>query len=308
MWDKRNFDNLALCKVIFFGVFMDYVVVDLEWNNAFDYKTKKGINEIIEIGAVRLNHNLQVVDTFKQLIKPKLSKKLSTRFVDLTGITREEISEYGIPFDRAIADFTRWSAGDDVLFMSWSNSDLYVLVSNYRRFFGTTSVSFIKKYMDVQKYCQNEMKITGKDQVSLAHCAEMLNISIDDLCLHRALEDCYLEAECFKSVYNKNTIADQVSFCDEDFFARLAYKPYLLTVPVSSYYNLYKDEFLCPVCNDRMSRLSDAQVVNSAFKFVCGCKKCNKKFWMFVRARKTYDGVTLSKRAVMMNKSRAKKY
>lgn len=58
----------------FFGVFMDYVVVDLEWNNAFDYKTKKGINEIIEIGAVRLNHNLQVVDTFKQLIKPKLSK------------------------------------------------------------------------------------------------------------------------------------------------------------------------------------------------------------------------------------------
>lgn len=53
---------------------MDYVVVDLEWNNAFDYKTKKGINEIIEIGAVRLNHNLQVVDTFKQLIKPKLSK------------------------------------------------------------------------------------------------------------------------------------------------------------------------------------------------------------------------------------------
>ncbi|UKI23638.1 MAG: hypothetical protein L6V88_04310 [Anaerotruncus sp.] len=51
--------------------------------------------------------------------------------------------------------------------MSWSNSDLYVLVSNYRRFFGTTSVSFIKKYMDVQKYCQNEMKITGKDQVSL---------------------------------------------------------------------------------------------------------------------------------------------
>lgn len=203
MWDKRNFDNLALCKVIFFGVFMDYVVVDLEWNNAFDYKTKKGINEIIEIGAVRLNHNLQVVDTFKQLIKPKLSKKLSTRFVDLTGITREEISEYGIPFDRAIADFTRWSAGDDVLFMSWSNSDLYVLVSNYRRFFGTTSVSFIKKYMDVQKYCQNEMKITGKDQVSLAHCAEMLNISIDDLCLHRALEDCYLEAECFKSVYNK---------------------------------------------------------------------------------------------------------
>ena len=98
------------------------------------------------------------------------------------------------------------------------------------------------------------------------------------------------------------------SICDDDFFARLAYKPYLLTAPVSSHYNLYKDEFFCPVCNERMTRLSDAQVVNSAFKLVCGCKNCNKKFWIFVRARKTYDGVTLSKRAATTNKSRAKKY
>ena len=31
-------------------------------------------HKIIEIGAVKLDENLKVIDTFKQLIKPKLSK------------------------------------------------------------------------------------------------------------------------------------------------------------------------------------------------------------------------------------------
>ena len=53
---------------------MEYIIFDLEWNNAFNYRTKKGINEIIEIGAVKLNDDFEVVDTFKQLIYPRLSK------------------------------------------------------------------------------------------------------------------------------------------------------------------------------------------------------------------------------------------
>ena len=65
---------------------MKYVIFDLEWNNAFDYKEQKGLNEIIEIGAVKLDEDLNIADTYTQLIKPKLSKKLSKRFVDLTSI------------------------------------------------------------------------------------------------------------------------------------------------------------------------------------------------------------------------------
>ena len=49
---------------------MNFIIFDLEWNNAYNYKLKRGMNEIIEIGAVKLDENLDVVDTFKQLIKP----------------------------------------------------------------------------------------------------------------------------------------------------------------------------------------------------------------------------------------------
>ena len=70
---------------------MYYIIFDLEWNNAYNYKTKKGFNEIIEIGAVKLDRNFNIVGTFKQLIKPQVSKKLSSRFKNLTHITSEEI-------------------------------------------------------------------------------------------------------------------------------------------------------------------------------------------------------------------------
>ena len=53
------------------------------------------MNEIIEIGAVKLNNKLETVDTFKQLVMPKLTKKLSGRCKNLTNITNEELKENG---------------------------------------------------------------------------------------------------------------------------------------------------------------------------------------------------------------------
>ena len=90
---------------------MNFIIFDLEWNNAYNYKLKRGMNEIIEIGAVKLDENLDVVDTFKQLIKPQLSKKLGSRFKNLTHITIDEINDNGIPFEKAFDDFAPQAVG-----------------------------------------------------------------------------------------------------------------------------------------------------------------------------------------------------
>lgn len=66
---------------------MRYIVVDLEWNNAFSPKSKKAINEIIEIGAVKLDENLAIKDTISTFIRPSVGKKLSKRVVEMTNIT-----------------------------------------------------------------------------------------------------------------------------------------------------------------------------------------------------------------------------
>lgn len=286
---------------------MEYIIFDLEWNNAYDYKEKKSMNEIMEIGAVRLDKDLNVSDTFTQLIKPKLSKKLSKRFTDLTSITKDEITEFGIPFEQAMKNFSSWAGDRDIVFMSWSNSDLYVLVSNYKRFFGNTYVSFMKMYLDAQKYCQSFLD-DCKEQISLAHCAEKLEVHIEEENLHRALEDCYAAAACFKKVYNSERAESMVCLCDTDFFGRLAFKPYVISKPVSKEYNFFKERFNCPACGTDLTRISDVQLVNNSFKTVLFCSKCQKKFWGFVRVKRLYDGLSTSKRITEMSRNKAKKY
>lgn len=286
---------------------MFYVIFDLEWNNAYDYKLKKGVNEIIEIGAIKLDEKLNIIDTFKQLIKPKLSKKLSSRFKNLTHISMEEIDNSGIAFEDAIADFSRWSGGESSIFLSWSNSDLYVLIDNFKKFMGISSVDFIKKYADLQKYCQSFIENDNANQISLAHCAELFEINVDTENLHRALEDCYLSSECFKKVFNSR-FAEYVVDCDKAFFERLVFKPYFLTKNISEDYNVNNEVLNCPYCKANMRVLKKYESINKSFRTVCECTKCGKKFWAFVRAKKTYDGIVVTKKINIMNKKRAEKF
>jgi len=54
---------------------MQYIVLDLEWNGAYSKQAHGYFNEIIEIGAVRLNEQLQPDGKFHVVIRPQLSRK-----------------------------------------------------------------------------------------------------------------------------------------------------------------------------------------------------------------------------------------
>ncbi|WP_294837494.1 3'-5' exonuclease [Eubacterium sp.] len=286
---------------------MNYIIFDLEWNNAYSYAKKGFMNEIIEIGAVKLNERLEIVDTFKQLILPKITKKLSGRCKSLTNITNEELKQNGIPFADAIKDFSRWSRGDGNVFMSWSNSDLYVLTNNYQTFLGNLNIDFITKYCDAQKYCMSFIERENNNQISLADCGETFGIEIDVDKLHRALTDCYLTAECLKKVFDKDKLQNYIHDCDSSFFERLIYKPYLIVKPVTQLFDVYKQDLLCPVCKSKMVRLKDFECVNKSFRCPAKCKKCGKTYWTTVRAKKTYDTVEVNQRSIEMNRKKAKR-
>lgn len=198
---------------------MNFIIFDLEWNNAYNYKLKRGMNEIIEIGAVKLDENLKVIDTFKQLIKPKLSKKLGSRFKNLTHITIDEINQSGISFENAFDNFSKWCGKGDNLFLSWSTSDLYTLVANFKEFENTVYVDFISKYADAQKYCMHFIEnADSSNQISLSNCAEIFEIDTDCINFHRALEDCMITAYCFEKVYDADILQNFIHTCDISFF------------------------------------------------------------------------------------------
>ena len=81
---------------------MQFVVMDLEWNGAYCRQTHGYFNEIIEIGAVRLDEKLQPSGEFHAVIRPQVSAELSSIVRDLTSITPEELEKEGVPFPSAM--------------------------------------------------------------------------------------------------------------------------------------------------------------------------------------------------------------
>lgn len=63
---------------------MNYIVLDLEWNQPFDLRCtlKRPVllhGEIIQIGAVKTDEDHHILDTFKILVKPKLYTRMTGR-------------------------------------------------------------------------------------------------------------------------------------------------------------------------------------------------------------------------------------
>ena len=89
---------------------MNYVIIDLEWNGTYVKKVHGFFNEIIEIGAVKLDANMREIDRFQAIIKPAVSKKLTKLVTDLTSITDEELTDGGT-FTGAMAAIKRFLTG-----------------------------------------------------------------------------------------------------------------------------------------------------------------------------------------------------
>lgn len=153
---------------------MYYIIMDLEWNNSFMKSTQKFLNEIIEIGAVKLDENLNTVGTYSELIKPVISRKLRSRIKNLTHITNEEICS-GRPFAEVTEEFEKW-CGDDCVVMTWGDTDIRTLLTNYKNFKNRESIDFIKKYVDLQRYCQCFINMENVQQAGLSYAAECLEI------------------------------------------------------------------------------------------------------------------------------------
>ena len=73
---------------------MDYVIFDLEWNQCPYGKGKENPKlpfEIIEIGAVKMDGERNVVGTFHRIVKPVVYQHLHHRTREVVGLTEEDL-------------------------------------------------------------------------------------------------------------------------------------------------------------------------------------------------------------------------
>ncbi len=271
--------------------------MDLEWNNAYCKKKKGFINEIIEIGAVKLDEELNIVDTFSMFIKAQLGKKLHSRVKELTNITNDDISN-GTPFSQTMSQFRKWSSGNDNIFLTWGDTDIRVLIENFRYFNGISFIPFLSNYVNLQKYAQAFMNISKADQIGLSAAAEKLGIDVESYSLHRALDDSLLTADLFKKIFNKHMLSSYSLVCDSSFYSKITFKPKVITDINSPLVDKSKMRCLCDTCGNQCERISEWRVMNQSFRAVFVCRKCKKKIRFTIRFKEYYDRVDIKTSSV----------
>ncbi len=281
---------------------MYYVIMDLEWNNSYNKTRKCFVNEILEIGAVLVDEELDVIDTFSVIIRSQLIKKLSGRVKNLTHISNEDMIS-GVSFQRAISDFIKWIGGRNCVFMSWGNSDIRVLVDNFSMFCGMNTIPFLTQYVDLQKYCQEFIVGAGNQQIGLVNAAVHMGIDVSECSFHRALEDSLLGLRCLKKCFRREHLLNTAVICDSSFYQKLLFKSSVITNINSTKIDKSKMKCDCPSCKKPMKRLSDWKVVNQSFSAMFYCGSCEKLINFSIRFKEYYDRIDVRTNIVEMKKS-----
>ena len=171
---------------------MNYVVVDLEWNQAMSSKSsvfnKLPIHlsgEIIEIGAVKLKEDMTPGEEFTIDVKPVYFRRMHYKVKKITGFDKERLA-HGIAFADALEQFRQW-CGEDVTFITWGNDDQRVMEQNI--IIHDLDWDWIAGWVNLQ-LIYNLQTGGDKNQKSLASAMEHFEIEQTRVA-HDALGDAY---------------------------------------------------------------------------------------------------------------------
>lgn len=184
-----------------------YIVFDLEFNQDFSEVAAKKINgsrfpfEIIQIGAVKLDSNFYVIESFNRYIKSDIYKKVSPFIEELTGI-RTEMLINEKSFQDVYNEFIEFIGDINSIFCVWGMSDIRELYKS-ADYYNLNVDLLPKMYINLQPYTSLHFNMPKKIQLRLQSVIEMLNIPVTSE-FHNALNDAYYTSEVFKKIYNKS--------------------------------------------------------------------------------------------------------
>ena len=175
---------------------MQYIVLDLEWNQPTNFNSpvfrKIGdslLFEVIQIGAVKLNADFEVIDSISLPIRPTHYTNIHPRVKRMTHLGQEELCD-APEFGEAMEEFVQW-CGEDYVFLTWGGDDVSVLQQNIDFFQFDKPVA---PMYDVQRLFA-EIFSLGASQKALKAAMEQLEIAPDEeRDFHNAVNDAYYTA------------------------------------------------------------------------------------------------------------------
>ncbi len=178
---------------------MNYIVLDLEWNQSNTGKEPQVKDlpfEIIDIGAVKLDDGRSKVGEYTQLVRPSVYTQMHKVTGNLIHLQMQDLKK-GHPFKEAAEEFLAW-CGEDYIFCTWGPLDLFEFQRNMH-FYGMEPLSGEPiRFLDVQKLFS--IACDEKEQRrNLEHAIDFLKIE-KDVPFHRAYSDAYYTARILREL------------------------------------------------------------------------------------------------------------
>ncbi|MBR5236229.1 MAG: exonuclease domain-containing protein [Clostridia bacterium] len=246
---------------------MDYIIFDLEWSRNIRKVIPGCPDEIIQIGAVKYDKNLQYKGSFNRFIKPGVYDRIDNRVAQITGITKEHLLRFGIPFMQAFREFKAF-VGHDAVLMSWGVQDIQILRTNAQYYNKNVKLSFMERFSDLQKYAAKRLNTDEKQQMGLKTAADLCQISYEPETLHDAHVDADISGKVFADIFDKKSFVETVYNILEE------QKP----VPKTTKIDKWQFALACPECGKPLKNKSGwfRNTGGTQFFAFMFCKKCKR--------------------------------
>ncbi len=138
---------------------MNYIVLDLEWNQPRYYKEMIEnpvhlTGEIVQIGAVKLNKRFKIKKELDLLVRPQYYRKMHRKVSRITGLRNEDVKK-GMTFQEAFKKLSKF-CGKDFVFLTWGPDDVHMLRDNLRLF--SMDEDWIPDSFDLQVFYAHQIE------------------------------------------------------------------------------------------------------------------------------------------------------
>ncbi len=278
---------------------MNYIVMDLEWNQSntgLEEAVSSVPFEIIEIGAIRLDADGVMTGEFSELIKPAIYREMHQVTGRLIHLQMCEL-EKGRPFVPVAADFFRWCGKEEYMFCTWGAMDLTELQRNMKYYRMEPLSEGPIAFLDVQKLFSIAYE-DGKSRRALEHAVEVVEME-KDIPFHRAFSDAYYTAKIMSRIMaEKPEVLKKISY---DVFHIPKDRKSEIKVQFDTYMKYISREFA-----DKTEAFQDREVASSKC-YLCHRNLRKKLKWYTPNGRHYYCLAYCDKHGHLKGKIRVRK-
>jgi inhibitor of KinA sporulation pathway (predicted exonuclease) len=249
---------------------MNYIVFDLEWNQSTRLPNRRSahtiIEEILEIGAIKLNDDFKAIERFSALIKPQVIPSLSQITGKLLRLTPDELEQAQL-FPAVMQQFLTFCSDEPYMFCTWGVMDLTILQKNME-YYGIAPLSNGPlPFFDVQKLFSLSLRKPGVRH-TLEAAVDILGLK-KKIPFHRAYQDAFYTARVLKVIHSEELLR----YVSYDVFHPPIDRNHEVRVVFETY-----TKYISRCFSDKPSALGDHEV-SSTKCYVCHCNLKRKIGW-----------------------------